>query len=73
MAQIRTKTRDTVLVDELRESPVDRDLARTTRIVLLIVAVIVAALLIVPRLRAAPAAEAAAELGPAFLAAESCG
>lgn len=29
--QARTKTRDTVLLDEVRTSPVDRDLARTTR------------------------------------------
>ena len=73
MAQIRTKTRDTVLVDELRESPVDRDLSRTGRILFLVVALIVAALFIVPRLRADAPSTNVNTTDTAFVAVESRG
>jgi hypothetical protein len=43
MARTRTKTRDAVLLDEVRQSPVDRDLTRSKRrllVALLLLAIV---------------------------------
>jgi hypothetical protein len=51
---IRTTTKQTVLTDEVRESPVDQELLGTRKLVLTILALLVLALLLFRAARAAP-------------------
>ncbi len=52
--RIRTTTKQRVLIDEVRESPVDEELLGTRKLVLTVLALLLLALLILRAARAAP-------------------
>jgi|GEM_PF-6242766 len=61
--QTRTKTRGVVLVDDVRQSPVDRDLAKTTRRLLFALLLVVALVVALVYWRAAASRDQSVALG----------